>query len=318
MTVFPTLPEKIDVVCNIDNHYTLYCGVMLTSLFENNPETIFCVHVITDYLTPENRTKLANLITGRNNEVFFYKADPALFSECPIGESKHITLATYYRLLIPDLLPSALDKVLYLDCDMIIQSSVRELWETDIEGKALAALEDAPHAAATAAARLHYPSSYSYFNAGLMLINLAYWRKHRVSARAFEYIKEHPQDLLFHDQDVLNYLLHGKAIFISPRWNLMDCFLTPEPQIQPERREALKDAVLSPCIIHFTGNKKPWNPKCENPYKNEYDRYLKLTGWNISTALPLKYKIRSGFRELLYRSGIKKRKFIRLPKENRK
>lgn len=309
---------KMDIVCNIDNHYTLYCGVMLTSLFENNPDILFAVHIITDYLAPENRMKLEKLITERKNRVFFYEANPTLFSECPIGESKHITLATYYRLLIPELLPAGLDKVLYLDCDMIIKSSIRELWETDLEGKALAALEDAPHAAATASARLHYPPASSYFNAGLMLIDLPYWRENRITSQAFEYIKTHPDDLLFHDQDVLNYLLHGKAVFIEPRWNLMDCFLTPEPQIQPERREALKEAISFPAIIHFTGNKKPWNPKCENPYKKEYDFYLKLTGWNVPVTVPFKYKVRNVFRELLYRSGVKKRKFIRLPKDRKK
>ena len=279
------LPERKDmnnqrnIVCNIDNKYAKYCGVMLTSLFENNKEEEITVHILGVDLSQESKDTLSLIVKHYEQHLVFYAMGHEMLKGLPIDVAGYFTVAIYCRLFISNILPQQLDKVLYLDSDIIVRRNLNELWNTDLQDKAIACVEDMWSDKQDNYDRLQYDKKYSYFNSGVLLINLSYWRHHHVPEKAEEYIRNHPNRLIFPDQDVLNAILHNQKQLVSFSWNAQDGFYRQKRRIRKGTWSEI-DAILSnPHILHYTGSKKPWHTKCMHPLKKEYFKYLDMTIW---------------------------------------
>lgn len=289
----------IHVVCNIDQNYIEQCGVMLTSLFIHNSNTQFSIHIINNGLSPEGIEKIKSSTNNSLSNIYFYKTPQSLTEDFPIKAKDYLSIATYLRIFMSELLPSNIDKVLYLDCDLMITDSIEDLWNTDMENYAVAALKERPPFDTEFPAILGYPIRDSYFNAGVMLINLERWRELKVTERCKNFISNNSYRIKYHDQDVLNAILHEEVLFFDLRWNIMDFFLTTKPNIQNERIPELRLAIKNPAIIHFAGPKKPWSHKCDNPFRKQYIQLAKQFHWDVINA---KTDIRYHIRRLLYKA----------------
>lgn len=302
----------IHIVCNIDSNYVEHCGVMLSSLLLHNPGEAFQVHILHMGLTPEDKTRLSGLTRKHPVTFSFYDIPTALLAGFPIKQSDHLSLASYLRIFMPELLPADIDKVLYLDCDLIVTDSVAGLWETDVTGVAVAGVEERPPFDIEAPDRLGYPRQNSYFNAGVMLINLKRWREMDFTTLGKQYIIENSGKIVHHDQDVINALLNDRKQLISIRWNLMDFFLLTKPDIQKRRTDDLNRAVKHPAIIHFTGSRKPWLHNCDSPFRKLYLKTAAEGGWQvISPKEKIHYCFRNNLYELLFFLKLKKRKTLK-------
>lgn len=301
----------IHVACNIDASYVKYCVVMLTSLFENNADSSFHIHVIASELPDDSKNILHDWIEGRYHQTLFvYETGNALLEGCSIYGESHISLATYYRIFLESILPRSINKVLYLDCDLIVNGSIKELWSTDITDYAAGCVEDMWSGKPDNYERLHYASSFSYFNAGVLLVNLEYWRNIQFQKVAEKYISEHMSELVFNDQDVLNALLHDKKLFLPFRYNVQDGFLRRKRRIRPEAIPDLEKELLHPVIVHYTGGKKPWQYKSQHPYKGLYFHYLDMTPWKGERPdVPFLYKVKRMVDRLLYALQLAKPKY---------
>lgn len=282
--------ERINVVCNLDDGYSAYCGTMLTSLFENNSNLEIVVYLVTDYISEKNKHLFSQLVEKYKQTIFYIEVDKSFFTGLPYGgKFSNISLATYYRLLIPQVLPKNIGKVLYLDCDIIISGDIRNLWGYNLEGYSIAALEDRPDIAGEAVKRLCYPESDSYFNSGVLLMNLQRLNQNEFTQKALSYMNQYRDRILFHDQDVLNALLHDDKKFFSLEYNMMECFLMKDPIIPMRYKEQLSKVIYRPIIIHYTGAVKPWHVECQHPYKSKYEYYHNISPW--SHVMPVrKYK----------------------------
>ncbi|WP_321478893.1 glycosyltransferase family 8 protein [uncultured Bacteroides sp.] len=270
----------MDVVCNIDDNYTKYCVVMLTSLFENNKEEDFDIHIIAGDLSFLNKSIISAVVENKYaQKLHYYLVGDSLLSNFPISNG-HISISTYYRLFLPSILPQSISKIIYLDCDLLVLGSLKPLWEENVDGFAIGCVEDMWSGKSDNYTRLCYDSSYSYFNAGVLLINLSYWRQCNFEKKALDYIQKYPERLLFNDQDVLNALLYNQKKNISFRWNMQDGFFRRKRRLRKESWNELDRDLKSPVIIHYTGAKKPWHYKSMHPYKSIYFRYLDLTQWS--------------------------------------
>jgi lipopolysaccharide biosynthesis glycosyltransferase len=194
---------------------------------------------------------------------------------------KRIPRAAYYRLFLSALLPEKVDKVLYFDGDIIVRHSLTELWNTDVSGHALAAVPDMREGVIDRYNRLKYSPSWGYFNSGMLLINLKYWREHHALERFLDCIQKHHAQLVYHDQDVLNYVFHEQKIMLPIKFNFQHGHLWKEPlydywKYEQQVLEARKD----PVIIHYTGG-KPWTKyiKYHNPYSSSFYKYQNLSKW---------------------------------------
>jgi lipopolysaccharide biosynthesis glycosyltransferase len=277
----------IDVVCTIDNSYARHCAVMLASLFKNNLTHSFRIHVITDGLESQILEKFEKFLSSSQHSHTIITIDKSDLENAPV--THHISLATYFRLLIPQVLPADISKVLFLDADMIIRQSIGPLWNLDIE--------QFSHAAAISAGMDTYEQELGllkgclYFNAGMMLINLKKWRELEVFERSCDLIRNQPGRLKWWDQDTLNLLLHDRWRPIDLTWNAQP-FIYGQTMYGQTLNETYEfhhryqefnylQAVTDPAIVHYVGGGscKPWHYYCQHPFRDDYLKFQALTPW---------------------------------------
>lgn len=280
--------RKIDIVACTDRWFVMPTGVMMVSVCENNPETDIVFHIIVDEnVRAEDQQDLKDVVDRYvGKSVVFYKANEAMQKESfPKGwiSRKDITRTAYYRLYLAELLPQDIDKVLYLDGDIIVRHSLLPLWNTDFEGNAVAAATDCSSGKIEFYNRLHYPFDLGYFNSGVLLVNLRYWREHQVLKDFVSYMENHAESIQFWDQDVLNVVFRDKKVLLPLKYNLQHQFLWRRRttydywKLEAELSEALAD----PCIVHFTYAFKPWRKyQAEpHPFNSTWYKYQDLTKW---------------------------------------
>lgn len=309
--------STIHVSCNIDSNYLKYCTVMLTSLFENNGDRNIHVHIIGSRLTDNDRSELRKVIEGKyGQECSFYAPDDNLLSLCRIDAGSYISIATYYRVFLDRILPVDIDKVIYLDCDLIVNGPINELWDRDISGVSVGAVDDMFGGLPNSYQRLNYPPEHGYFNAGVLLLNLAKLRNDNFSERASEFLRHHTAQLVYYDQDVLNALLHSDKTMLPLRWNIQDGFLRRRrvQRMTPASLEAIDSEIKETVIVHYTGSKKPWHYKSQHPWRHLYFKYLDMTEYRGERpATPASYHILSGINRLLELLRLRKRRYFKYP-----
>lgn len=253
---------------------------MLRSLRNNNPDADLRVYIVHQELDPASRATLVGHLSSFLPSVSFLQVEPDLLSGFPVFG--HISIATYFRLLLPSVLPPILDRVLFMDCDVVVNGSLHELWTTPLGDHPLAAASD--RNLPMQRQRLNMASDAPYFNAGIMLINLDLWRQEDVLKRGLAYAEKNSEKLNNWDQDVLNHLFEKRAVIVHQRWNaqshlwgLDPTWLAEQGGLNPEEQEAHDD----PAIIHFAGGgfAKPWSYRCPHPWKDRYRAVLATTPW---------------------------------------
>lgn len=283
----------MDIVCNIDSSYIKYCVVTLVSLFQNNEQGSIHAHIIAGNLSEDDKQVMHQELDRYGNRLTFYEAGDKIVENCPISdETSRLSVATYYRIFLPVILPQSLSKVLYLDCDLVVETSVAELWQTDLSGYALGAADDCHCATREFYERLRYPEEHSYFNAGVLLINLDYWRKNHIMEKCIEYIETHPERLRFNDQDVLNGVLNDQWLRIPYKWNMHYYFR--KTRMSEKALEEISRSFSTPAILHFMSSSKPWLPHCEHPLARRWFYYSDQTRWKGERP-------RKTFKDFVYR-----------------
>lgn len=278
----------MNIVCATDDNFVQHCSIMLTSLLVNNSDVQ--IYVLTEGLKPENEKIIREEVEDKGGKVDFCIVDSSIVEKFPMPEGaglQHISRATYYRLLISDLLPKSVEKVIYMDCDIIVNKSIQELWDTDLSGYALAACKQIGFG--YEAERLGYPIEYGYFNAGVNMINLSYFREHNVSGQLIKYIADNYSKIKYHDQDTLNAVLYDKTLHIMPQWNMTSIIYSfclsmrgdaRNGKVICDYKDEKNNALLNkknPPVVHYVSKSKPWQKDCVHPLYNLYYQYARYT-----------------------------------------
>lgn len=275
-----------NVTCSTDDKYVQHCGIMLCSLFENNKKYKFHIHILTNGIDYTNKLELVKLVESYNSICSFYIIDESKLEGVQFRNKEPLTKAAYYRLLLGSILDQNISKVLYLDCDVIVVNEIVSLYELQLNNYALAAVQDIKGLPCSELHMIQLGLSCDgkYFNSGVMMINLDYWRKNNVEPQLIEFAKK-KRIVFFHDQDVLNYLFKDHWYCISPKWNyLCTVFLNT---ISFNNRFEKFECLSTPHIIHYASGRdyKPWNKIYLLPKAREYRKYKKKTIWK---NIPLK------------------------------
>ena len=267
--------KTMDVVFATNNSFCPHAAVAICSLLENNKWTQITVHLFVLNCYSGSIQKLSDMVKQQGGKIIIYDINESLFERFP--PTGCYSLACYLRLCTPSLL-KGIDKVLYLDCDLVVNGCVQELWNMDLDGYSMAALEDATLSYDIVKDYIGYDYfKEGYMNSGVLLMNLKYWREHHVQERLFAYLNTHMVKLP--DQDALNVVLHGTIKSIHPKWNCHVGYFAFPPLVVPKQKKYIKELWKGAKIIHFTGPAKPWYRECVNPYKYLYRKYRLMTPW---------------------------------------
>jgi len=276
--------ETIHIVACLDKGYVMPTGVMIYSACANNPDSDIDFHMVVDESVSDNDKKdlIDTISQFEGKRGFFYSVNSHLYKIFPLTNFKWLTRATYYRILLPEILPDSVRKVIYIDGDCIIRHSLIPLWRTDISEIAIGAVFNAFEGQIERFNRLRYSPDLGYFNAGVLLINIDYWRKHNVVNSLTDYIYRYPERIAFEDQDVMNVVLKDSKKSLPPKYNFQTDMLRCTPCFHYWKyEEELKEAIADPVIIHFTSREKPWYKYMRNPhpYKSSFVKYQNQTKW---------------------------------------
>ena len=262
----------MNIVFASNTGYVEHLAVAIRSLLESNSGEIITIYIINSDINEVTWRQLETLVTHSKSRLIDIKiSDNDLDG---LVTPHHLKKETYYRLFIPEKLQ--ISKVLYLDADIVVNGSLRELYEVDVDKYYLAAVE-------TPGFVVHHDLGMSeeskYFNAGVILINIAMWRRERVKERVIEVVKERPWAIQFADQCGLNAVVDGKWKALHPKFNvesfIFETDVDPYSSFFP--RGALAFAVKHPVILHFSGSAKPWHFGYKHPYRNLYWQHLRKT-----------------------------------------
>lgn len=269
----------MNVVYISDNKYVEFFGISLISLFENNRNihnvNVFLLHngISSDNVEridgiAEKYQRTVNYIDISDyEESIEFKADTCGFNP--------IILA---RLFLEKYIPETIDDVLYLDCDVIVDGSLKELDGYNFENHLLAAVPElVMHDEYKN--KIGLSDSDTYFNSGVLLINLKLWRKEHIAHAFTEFLKEHNGKLLFADQDIINACCKGRIKVLPVKYNCSPnmCFF-PDGFIKKMHPDF--DLSGQYVIVHFLGDERPWFAGNFNRYKNVFYKYKKLSPWS--------------------------------------
>ena len=265
----------MDILVVFDHKYVKPTGVMLRSLIFNNTTQPLNIHAILDKDVDDNDIKSLNeLVTSSGvGNFYYYRYNHGNHQTYPCIDGSHLSEAAYFRLFCASILPKDINRILYLDSDMIVNSSLENLWKTDLTDAALAAVVSPGMGS----------NKDIYINSGLLLINLEYWRENKVEKLFVDYINHNSGSLKWYDQDVLNGVFSNNLKKALPiRYNVREGFLFKKEKLEDGlgcQICELEEALKAPTIIHFSGNIKPWMVGCDNPYRPLFEKYKAMTIW---------------------------------------
>lgn len=309
------MQEKLNVVFTIDMDYVQHFCVACTSLLENNKKIINRIFLVHDI--EQNNTKFKKAIEFLEDK-YNVKIEQLKLEDTSILDNfkltHHVSKATYFRLLLSEIIPGDIDRVLFLDSDIIVNGSLVDLLTLDFfrsdnldirykdgikdnEYYILAVDHKYNEQALKRLKEIGFRGN-KYFNGGVMLINLKKWREDNIAKILIENAKKYNKHLVCWDQDVLN-------ITFDMRWGELDFKYNAFGLVRKSDSQDYR-------IIHYTGSSKPWHFRNNHPYKHLYWQYLKitpfkryipedLTVWNV-----IKWMIPKNIKEFLKRIHHKK------------
>ena len=241
------MSREIPIFFSTDDNYIPYLDVAVRSLIANaSREYSYKIIVLNTGIKPENIAKV------KMNERDGFTIDFInIFENVKDIKSRfknvyHFSIATYYRLFIASLFPQY-DKIVYLDCDIVVLGDISKLYNTELGDNILGVVSD-QYVCNTKEFRIYASTAIgvnpdTYFNAGVLVISLEQFRKNNIESKFINLITEHDFDLLDPDQAYLNYLCYGKTHILPNGWNKAPTEITCEGDKN---------------IVHYALYKKPW------------------------------------------------------------
>ena len=269
------MTHQLTICFASDDKYAPYMGMAIFSIvYHAGAEDKFHFYILDNKISQTNKQRLNTLRGQYAFKLTYLPLDEKLFARC---DTKHVnwTLSIFGRYLIPRLIPA--DKVLYLDCDVMVRGSLWELWQTDLDGYYLAG---APDYNVMQRGRLkeRFGPDFKveeYVNSGVLLINNKKWREEKLFETLLDYSVKNAALLQWPDQDAINFICRQHKKMLPDRYNVMghlykpDLFLT-----HPRFRQIIKERE-KPVIRHF----HPWKKNLFIPLREEYLALMRISPW---------------------------------------
>lgn len=262
---------RINVVLASDEKFAAPCMVTIVSILENNKDNDCRIYLLNAGFSKSSIYRFKELSRLYDREIHLIEVSLDKFKNLLI--SPIYSIVTYFRFLIPEILKDC-NKCIYLDSDIIVRHSLTDFWNTDIENKACAVVADQNGDNILESNRLRIKNLH-YFNAGVLLMNLNYWRENNLCGHLIEDLQSHQYEYKYYDQDAMNALLYDKVVFVSFKYNFQNELYLKNRYISFEYWDDIDKSAKDPVIIHYCAAIKPWHSNCIHPAKDEYWEYAK-------------------------------------------
>lgn len=296
--------NNIPIFLSSDNNYSPFIATTIASICDNTKS--FCnFYILDNKIELKNKTKIEKLKEQFNNfSIEYIKIDTQkIFKNIDYKNNEYISLATYNRLLIPNLKPE-LKKVLYLDIDIIVLGDIQKLYDINLEQYIIGATWDKSRVLYNTDTKelMELSDNYKYFNAGVLLIDIPKWNKNKVTNQLFELEKKYKKNILHADETLLNKYFDNNYKIFDIKFNYTDYDVLNYPT---------NDIV----IRHFASSIKPWTAnfsilnKKIAPLKN-FDDF-----WKYANMTEFKDEIKNMYNKNINKSVFTKQIAKRLKRE---
>lgn len=254
----------INVGLACDENYSKYAGVVIASVLVNASEDDdLCFYILTDGLSDAKQSEIIKLKAIKNCEIKFITLDEKLFEAYKnIKTHFYLPICSYYRLKLSTILPNT-DKIIYLDCDVIVNKSLKELIVEDLGENIIGGVLDIN--------KRMLNKNPSYVNTGMLVMDLKKIREQHIEDEFLDWTQKHIDTIKMGDQEIINEVLKGKIKVLDDRWNVQSSNFTNRSSY-----------TKNPWIIHFVSKRKPWHFGSFSYHKDYYFKYLQLTPWALS------------------------------------
>lgn len=262
----------MNILVTLNQNYVRPLKVMLWSLFFNNPGRHFHIYLIHASIPEDELRSLRNYIEAKGKALSIITVQDDWFADAPVFT--RYSKEMYYRLLAYKLLPSELDKILYLDPDILVINPINELYDADITGWLFgAAYHEMIPVKEINMVRLKAYEMEEYFNSGVLLMNLALQRQTINEEDIFAYINKYKNRLILPDQDVLNALYSKQIKRLSELQYNYDVRYYQYYKFRSDGEVDIDYIVRHTSILHFCGKKKPWRKNYGGKFHALYKHY---------------------------------------------
>ena len=258
------MEQRISVLMAVDEQYVAPLLVTVTSLLENlRPGVGLDLYVMGSGLRPGTRGRLEAGWDGRVRLHWASLNNSKL--ELLQGYAYPLSPVANFRLVVGSSLTGDVSKVIYLDADLLIQRDIFELWEQDMQGKIVLAVQDSYIQKLPACCLAQSEVERPYFNSGVMVIDLEAWRMAEIEQCCLDAVRRLSHRTKWLDQHALNACLAGRWGRLTPVWN-KQFFLNvfPDWQSSPYEEKEFLEARSGPAIVHFCSRTKPWHTFCDD------------------------------------------------------
>ena len=264
-----------------DEHYAMPCGICITSIFENNKNNSVCIHLICENLEEKTSERYMELAKKYKQQIKIYPVDSSMFNDLPI--SNRYKKSIYFRLLFPSILSTDITTLLYLDSDIIVLKDLSALMQTPLNSSACGVVEDQFSDDIRNKNRINKYDTY--FNTGVLLINLEVWRKQDITAKCIQFMHLHPELSVFPDQDALNIVLDNNIVWLDSIYNYQEGLFCEkgELMLHKDKWHKVDRSIEDIAILHYTFSIKPWHKECQHPYKSLFLNFKNKSVWKSTS-----------------------------------
>lgn len=265
--------EPIHIALCVNDGYVPYACVTIKSIIENHKNNNINIHLLSDFISDKMRNRLYETVRDASLVTLHVHI---VNDESLRGLKDTWSIYAWYRILLPQVLPCDIHRVLYLDADTVVVGDLKELFAINMDDKAIAGCIDPESFNNETFERCGYGQSEKYICAGVMLMNLEYWREHNLSDKVIHWGHRNNDRIKFPDQDTINYLCRDKKIILPLQYGIINVFFQKEQCYQEPFKTELRNAVESPRIIHYAGQ-APWKKEIANHLmQKEWIKYNKM------------------------------------------
>lgn len=300
--------ENYEIVYAADDAFAPVMGVSIISLFENNQGLDnLRITIFNSGVSESNKEKIEKIFKKYN------RPSPRWIKPVNLEKKLNIhldivrgSLAVYSRLFLSDYFDSSVKRILYIDADTIVVSSIKELLEENLNNKTIGATKDA--FSQYYRKNIEIRPNDAMINAGVFLIDFDKWKEKRVEEKFLNYIISKNGKVQLNDQGVLNHVLNGEIYFLDPKYNMISLYyeysyldmIKYRKPVNFYTRNEILNAKRNPVIIHYTSafnTVRPWFKGATHPETQLWLRYYQVSPWRNT---PLKNNSKTGIKKLLF------------------
>lgn len=281
--------KDLNVVIASDDNYIEFVAICLKSLFCTNKDfNRVRIFLLSNFLSEKSIKEVDFVIPDDIGELNVIPIND-ISEKLQIQVPNTIAITSYARLFMASLLPCDVDRVLYVDCDVIFNGSIVDFYDVDFGDNWLVGVLDTCMSNKVKQS-IDIADDDIYLNAGVLMIPLAKWREINIEKKFIDFLLLKEGNVYHHDQGILNAVCNKKKMYVHPKYNLSSYYLSHNYRLLYKNnipfyaKEEVAEAKKNPIIIHYTSGyyNRPWEFNCRHPYKNTFLYYKAQTDYKLS------------------------------------